>query len=215
MLKKILSYIYPVSKKILTDHNATLEITWYNGRKMLDSANTNYSYGSLQKILKFGLQQIDLSEVNHILLLGMGGGSVIQTLRNYFHYDKKITAVEIDSAVIKIAKNEFNITENDQLKIVHADAIDFIDHCKKKFQLIIVDLFIDADVPVAFHSQEPWMKLKELIDINGYILFNASLSDGVLPITATLPEWLKSDFTFNTFNNVAGSNTILVGKRVA
>lgn len=88
-IKKMLSYIYPISKKIPSPISGTLEVTWYNGKKVLNAKNANYSYGSLQRILKFGLKKVDLSNVTDVLLLGMGGGSVIKTLRDEFKYNKK------------------------------------------------------------------------------------------------------------------------------
>ena len=124
-MKRLLSYIYPVSKTISSQYNGDLEITWYNGKKHLNSKNANYSYGSLQRILKFGLKKIELSKVDSILVLGMGGGSVIETLRQDFNYNSKITAVEIDQVIIDIAKTEYGISENENLKIYCTDAYDF------------------------------------------------------------------------------------------
>jgi ubiquinone/menaquinone biosynthesis C-methylase UbiE len=103
-MKKILSYIYPITKKIHSEISGALEITWYNGKKHLDSKNANYSYGSLQLILKIGLEKIDLTKTKKTLILGMGGGSVIKTLQDDFNYQNHITAIDIDPVILKIAK---------------------------------------------------------------------------------------------------------------
>ena len=69
MLKKILSYFIPLKvyqKKSGVSKN--LEVTWNNGQLVLDSKNTNYSYGSLQRILKIGLKK--LSNFQRVSLLG-------------------------------------------------------------------------------------------------------------------------------------------------
>jgi spermidine synthase len=116
-MKKLLSYLYPITKMVETHHNGMVEITYDQGKKVLDSTNANYSYGSLQRILKHGLQQIDLNNTRHILLLGLGGGSVIKTLRNEFQYEHKITAVEIDEIIIQIAFKEFNIKPSENFRI--------------------------------------------------------------------------------------------------
>ena len=76
----LLSFIYPITKKVESQYCGTIEITWHNGTKHLNTKNANYSYGSLQKILKFGLQKIDVSNCKNILILGLGAGSVIDTL---------------------------------------------------------------------------------------------------------------------------------------
>jgi hypothetical protein len=53
----------------------SIEITWTNGELVLDSENTNYSYGSLQRILRLGLKSIGFDKIikmNHVLILGVG-----------------------------------------------------------------------------------------------------------------------------------------------
>lgn len=60
-MKRFLSYIWPITKRIESAVNGTLEITWINGKKILDTKNANYSYGSLQRILKFGLSKIEVT----------------------------------------------------------------------------------------------------------------------------------------------------------
>ncbi len=103
---RLLSYIYPITKKVESKYSGTLEITWHNGKKHLNTINANYSYGSLQKILKFGLQNIDVSNCKKILILGLGAGSVIDTLIKDFKYKNHITALDIDPVIIEIAKAE-------------------------------------------------------------------------------------------------------------
>ncbi len=55
--------------------------------KVLSSSHANYSYGALQRVLEYGLKQIDMRDVKNILLLGLGGGSVIETLRRDLEFD--------------------------------------------------------------------------------------------------------------------------------
>ncbi len=121
-MKRLLSYIYPVTKTIASQYSGALEITWYNGKKYLNTKNANYSYGSLQEILKIGLEKINLQHCNEVLVLGLGGGSVIETLQNDFNYKGHITAVDIDPVIIQLAKDEFNIRESEKLAIICADA---------------------------------------------------------------------------------------------
>jgi hypothetical protein len=57
----------------------SIEITWTNGELVLDSENTNYSYGSLQRILRLGLKSIGFDKIikmNHVLILGVAGSVV-------------------------------------------------------------------------------------------------------------------------------------------
>ena len=210
-MKRLLSYIYPVTKTIISKYSGPLEITWYNGKKHLNSKNANYSYGSLQRILKFALEKIDLSKVNSVLILGMGGGSVIETLRDHFNYAKHIDAVEIDPIIIEIAKNEFKISESETLKIHRKDAFDFVKTNDEKFDLIIVDLFIDLMVPDKFLSSKFWDNVMKSKSSTGVLIFNASVIDSKSDAIKTLTDYIKTKiFRVDVHENVNNTNTIII-----
>ena len=212
-MSKILSYIYPITKKVHSEFSGTLEITWYNGKKHLNTKNANYSYGSLQKILKFGLKQIDLKKVNSILLLGLGGGSVIETLRKDFDYSKPITAVDIDPIIIDIAKNEFNLKENENLKIVCEDALKFMASNSHRFDLIIIDLFVDTEVPKSFLEFSFWQNVIEACATNGSILFNASLEKTKSGALDDIIDLLKTRvYKTEVYEKVNNTNTLIIAK---
>src|SRR6218665_1894241 len=122
MFKKWFSYFIPMmvyQKKSALSKN--LEVTWNNGELVLDSKNTNYSYGSLQRILRIGLKEIGFSKIesmNTILVLGVAGGSVIKTLVDETGFKGNITGVEIDSTVIELANEYFQLNEIPNLEII-------------------------------------------------------------------------------------------------
>ncbi|RXJ52682.1 spermidine synthase [Gelidibacter gilvus] len=212
-MSKILSYLYPITKKIQSEFSGILEITWYNGKKHLNTKNANYSYGSLQRILKFGLEHIDLNKVNSVLLLGLGGGSVVETLRQDFSFSKHITAVDIDPTIIEIAKNEFQLKEDEHLKIVCADALDFMRLNSTQFDLIIIDLFIDTEVPKAFLAIPFWKDIIKASSTNGTILFNASLAKSKSNALNEVIEFLKSHmYHTEVFEKVNATNTLILSK---
>ena len=210
-MKKLFSYIYPVTKKITSKFSGELEITWYNGIKHLNSKNANYSYGSLQKILKIGLQKVDLSTCKEILILGMGGGSVIKTLHNDFNYQHKITAVEIDPVIIKIADEEFDVKEGENLSIICDDAELFMQLNTKKFDLIIIDLYLDTKVPSPFLESPFW---RNLTNASSTILCNASLElkDGN-KITKIVQLLEGKNYDVAIEEKVNGSNTLLIANK--
>ena len=210
-MSKLLSYLYPITTTVESDYSGTLEITWYNGKKHLNTKNANYSYGSLQHILKFGLEKIELKKVNSVLLLGLGGGSVIETLRNDFKYDKRITAVDIDPKIIEIAKNEFNLVEDEHLEIICEDALHFLQSNSSTFDLIIIDLFIDVKVPDAFLKLVFWNDVLKASSTNGSVLFNAFLEKTKSKALNNIIEFLKSHFyKTEIFEKVNNTNTIIL-----
>ncbi len=211
-MKRLLSTLYPFSKTFSSEYNGALKIKYHKGKKQLNSKNANYSYGPLQRILKFGLEQIDLTKVDSVLILGMGGGSVIKTLRNDFNYSKLITAVEIDPVIIIIADAEFGIKENESLKIHCIDASKFVETNSEVFDLIVVDLYIDLNIPDQFLSLEFWNDLLNSKSSKGQIIFNASV--GASTSTVQLKEiisFLRSKvYKISVHENVNATNTIIV-----
>lgn len=212
---RLLSYLYPVTKRITSSINGSLEITWYNGKKLLNSKNANYSYGSLQEILKFGLEQIDMTRIKSVLLLGLGGGSVIQTLRDDFNYQNTITAVDIDSEIIKIASQEFNLKSDNNLEIVCQDAMEYIYKTSNQFDLIIIDLFIDTEVPDPFYELSFWEEILKTKTTSGTILFNASLEKSMTKKLQQVISFLKSRvYKVDVFEAVNNTNTVVITKSI-
>lgn len=151
MIKKYLSYILPIKihqKK--SEISKNLEVTWNNGELVLDSENTNYSYGSLQRILRKGLKYIGFKRIQNfdsVLVLGVAGGSVIKTLVDEVKFKGKITGVEIDEEIVKIANSYFKLNEIPNLELVIDDAFEYVLKTKEKYDLIIIDIFQDTTMP--------------------------------------------------------------------
>ena len=205
---KIISYVYPLIRTVQSDFNGELEVSTTNGHKVLDSANANYSYGALQQILKFALEQIPLAAVGSVLLLGLGGGSVVETLRQDFGFMGHITAVDIDPVIIQIAKEEFGIISAENLRIFCADAIDFVLADPARYDLIIVDLFIDTKIPDKFLALPFWQHVQRRLGMRGYIVFNTI---GETPGTAAVKDWLsRLGLAVQVFPMIQGTNTLLI-----
>jgi len=213
-MKKTLSYFFPLTQKVQSKVNGIVEITWSNGRKVLDSAHTNYSYGSLQRILKFGLDKIDIQQLNNVLLLGLGGGSVIKTLQDDFNFTRKITAIEIDPVLIELAANEFDVKPGEQLEILNRDAAEFVSVTTNIFDLIIVDLFIDNHVPEAFYAVGFWNNITRITSASGYVIFNAAVTQPSHNLLSNLLIFLKKSFSIELFSKVEGTNTILIAQKL-
>lgn len=181
MIQKLFSYLYPI--KIFKKKSArskVIEVTWANGELVLDSENTNYSYGSLQRILRYGLRNIGYNkvlEMDHILVLGVAGGSVIKTLVDEIEYKGKITGVEIDAEMIQIANQYFNLNEIQQLEIVIDDAFEFVLKTKDKYDLIIIDIFEDTNMPNFLFEKFFSERISFLLKDRGFVLFNTMILD--------------------------------------
>ena len=176
MIRKLLSYLLPITVfKTKSNWSKSIEITWANGELVLDSENTNYSYGSLQRILRLGLKTIGFRQIrkmNTILVLGVAGGSVIKTLNDEIQFKGKIIGVEIDPEIIKIANSYFQLNQIPNLSLLNTDAFEFVLQANDKYDLIIVDIFQDTKMPSFLFENFFTQRLCALLQEKGCILFN-------------------------------------------
>lgn len=176
MIAKFLSYFIPINVyKKNSAVSKTLEVTWNNGELVLDSKNTNYSYGSLQRILRKGLKYIGYDRIKKfedVLILGVAGGSVIKTLVNEVKFKGKITGVEIDKDIVEIANNYFKLDEVENLKLIVDDAFEYVLKTKEKYDLIIIDIFQDTTMPNFLFEDFFINRINFLLKTEGFILFN-------------------------------------------
>ena len=181
MIKRLLSYILPVKiyqKK--SEFSKNLEVTWNNGYLVLDSENTNYSFGSLQRVLKKGLKYIGYERINtfeNILILGVAGGSVIETIKNVIKFKGKITGIEIDATAIEIANKYFGLNNYKNVEIIIEDAFEFVLKTKEKYDLIVIDIFQDTKMPNFLFEDFFINRINFLLNVNGFILFNTMVLD--------------------------------------
>lgn len=196
-----------MAQKIKSKYSGILEINFVHGQKVLDSKNTSYSYGNLQKVWELTLDQISFRGVERVLILGMGGGSSIELLRKKFKYKGKIVAIEIDPVIIDIANTEFNIRPNTLLKIECMDAVDYVNKKTRKFDLILVDVFIDDKIPGKLLSREFWKKLSNKTNRGGTILFNAFTD--IERIKNVIEELVISGHTVRSMKKINGANLII------
>lgn len=220
MLKKWLSYILPITiyeKKSQISKN--LEVTWNNGKLVIDSENTNYSYGSLQKVLRSGLHSIGnahISKMNSILVLGVAGGSVIKTLVDEFQFKGKITGVEIDKEITAIANQYFKLNETTNYTPIIADANEFVKSTTEKFNLIIIDVFEDATMPDFLFEKQFINNVKQLLQINGFILFNTMNLDkkGIDKNKQFIATFENSSYIIKEFKNIEVFNELIIVEKI-
>jgi spermidine synthase len=215
-MRNLLSYLFPQNiLKQKSALNGLLEVNLVNGKKILDSSHSNYSFGSLQKILKRGIQEIPLiTESKNILILGMGAGSVVETLRNDFNSNAQIDLVDFDPVIIEIAKQHFNLHLKENVKLIEADAHQYLKECEQQYELIIVDLFIDNHIPEKFIGTDFIQHLTKQLTKKGSIVFNTMKQTLSLEKRQLLQESFKNlNLLVKTIERVQGTNDLLIIKK--
>lgn len=220
MLKKLFSYFIPIN---IYKKNSTvsqkLEVTWNNGQLVLDSKNTNYSYGSLQRILRKGLNYIGYERIrgfDNVLVLGVAAGSVIKTLTEEIKFKGKITGVEIDPAAIEIANRYFNLDKIENLEIVIGDAFEFVLKTKEKYDLIIIDIFRDTEMPNFLFEDFFINRINFLLNVNGFILFNTmTLTRKDFERNLTYRTRFNSNYSVRMYPKVEVHNELFTIKKLS
>ena len=215
MFRRILSYIFPFSlyqKESMV--SGTLSVTLLNGKKILNSPNTDYSYGKLQQVLRFGLQQIGfdlIREQKKILVLGLAAGSVVETLIKEVKFQGQIHGVEIDPEVIAIGKQFFDLDKVKNLQLFIQDAQEYIKDTKDKYDFIIVDIFQDDQMPSFLFAPSFFLQLNTLLNSNGVILFNTIVKNKLqAKRNERFVQYFHEKYQITVFSKVEEENQLLL-----
>jgi spermidine synthase len=186
---------------------------------LLNTKNTNYSFGSLQSILKKGLLDIGKEEIrkmDSILILGVAGGSVVQSLITDFSFSKKIIGIELDAEIIHIANLYFNLDKISNFKCLIQDAEQFVKTDKNQYDLIIIDIFKDTEMPDFLFQESFISNSKQILNKNGYILFNTMhlTPDSKNTINKYLLHFDSNSYSKKVLKKVEKYNDVIIIKRL-
>lgn len=114
----------------------------------------------------------DLPKRPSLLVLGVGGGTVMGLLAERI-FEPRITAVDIDPAIIAIAKRYFGLDSLPHMHLVVNDAKKFIQSAPgHAYDLVVIDLFIGRIIPDFVASPSFYQSLKRCLKPRGIILIN-------------------------------------------
>jgi spermidine synthase len=117
--------------------------------------------------------------VKRVLIVGLGGGSMLRFLRRHFPA-VEIDAVEIDPEVIRMAERWFGVRSGTRTRIIEADGVEFITQSKERWDAIYMDVFwaFDAEqtdasgIPKRFKTLEFLRALAPRLRPGGVVALN-------------------------------------------
>ena len=115
-----------------------------------------------------------MPEPKRILIIGLGGGTMSNTLAQLFP-QSQIDNVEIDEAVITVARDYFGFIENDNVKTYSQDGRIYIKRAllkKQQYDWIILDAFNGDYIPEHLMTKEFLQETKSLLTNNGILSAN-------------------------------------------
>jgi spermidine synthase len=150
---------------------------------------------------------------DRILIIGLGGGTMSNILAELYP-QSQIDNIEIDPAVIKVARDYFGFMENDNVRTFNQDGRIFIKRAllkKQTYDWIILDAFNGDYIPEHLMTKEFLQEAKSLLSNTGILSSNTfSLSELYAHESATYKA-VFGDF-YQVSNKVNSNRIILVSK---
>ncbi len=111
-------------------------------------------------------------KIGRTLILGLGGGAMVRYIHHHWP-EEKITAIDIDEDVIKIATNSFGIPSSPKIQIKAADAVFYLSHTIDfNPDTIFLDLFIGDESPDNLYDDEFINSFYETLAPSGVAVIN-------------------------------------------
>ncbi|MDO6652412.1 fused MFS/spermidine synthase [Colwellia sp. 1_MG-2023] len=153
------------------------------------------------------------TQPKRILIVGLGGGTMSNTLAQLYP-QSEINNIEIDPAVIKVARDYFGFLESNKIKTYAQDGRIFIKRAllkKESYDWIILDAFNGDYIPEHLMTKEFLQEAKALLSDNGILSANTfSLSKLYAHESATYKA-VFGDF-YQVTNNANSNRIIVVSK---
>ena len=149
ILTRLISHLTQIEvKKLNSKLSPNLKLEYQFGKLILNSGNVNYSHGNLKTCFLSAFNKTGLSgfDVKSVLLLGLGLGSVIELLEDNLGSEIVIDAVEKDECLIATFNDLYDFDKT-KLRLKQVDVVDHLLKEKVYQDLIIVDIFIEQDIP--------------------------------------------------------------------
>lgn len=147
----------------------------------------------------------------HILMVGLGGGSLAKFCYRHFPHTR-ITVLEISAEVIAL-RDAFQIPPDDaRLRIVHANAADYIRAAPGSADVILVDGFDAAGMPAALGSAAFYIDCRRALRAGGVLVANILSYD---PRHDLIARRITHAFAGRAcdFPGIAGNNHLLFAVR--
>jgi len=173
--KHLLSYVIDVHIESATSvFNDELTVLLVKGQYQLVTPEAIYSYGKRYDNFFKAFKHINLSKENidSVLLLGLGLGSIPYMLEKYFHQNYRYTAVEIDEDIIHLASKYVLNSLESEVTTVRADALNYVQIDQNQYDLVAMDVFVSDYIPQEFEGEDFLRHLKGMIAPDGLLMFN-------------------------------------------
>jgi spermidine synthase len=173
----------------------------------------NYTLGAQTTMSKTGLltgayydfylMGPQINDARSVLFLGVAGGTALRQLVKV--YPKlEVTGIELDPAVIYVARKYFGLASEPRIKLIAGDARWYLATENKKYDIIALDLFVTGQTPFFTTTVEFFQLTYDRLSDNGIIIMNVLSATGsgelLRPLVRTVRKVFPSTF-FVSYGN--------------
>jgi spermidine synthase len=182
-MKELFSHVYefPV-EQVESKFSTILNVSYFKGRYMLSTRNAVYSFAEKYESFAEAFKQLKIEkrDIQKVLILGYGLGSITQILNQQYQKNCHYTAVDIDPVIIDLAKRYGYMPAQSKIEMFCADAYEFVKSDTEQYDLICVDVFIDDTVPENAESEVFLYNLSRLLKKdNGLLIYSRLNADDI------------------------------------
>lgn len=161
-------------EKGVTSMGQRYDVSIESGRKVLNSVHTNYSFGSLHKVMLKGINEVYRKMTpDDVLMLGLGAGSALEILEMKGSGRCRVTAVEIDQGIIDVAERHFGLGSRQHLQVICKSAEQAVfDLLPASYDLVVDDVFLDNEMPDFSYGERYLEQIGRLLRQKGVYMRN-------------------------------------------
>ena len=180
-------YVYREGNLISMNFGYNRRIYTESVYNTLDDRDLPVSY---TRFMTSGL--IYAGKVQRILEIGFGGGRTSWYLHRFLP-DALITSVELDPAVVELARKYFGIKDEPNFNIVNRDGRSYLRDSNEHYDVILIDAYRGPFVPFHLLTKEFYQLVKDHLAAGGVVVQNVEPStmlfdSAVVTINAVFPQ---------------------------
>jgi spermidine synthase len=147
-----------------------------------------------------------------VLFLGVAGGTALKQLVTV--YPKlTVTGVDLDPAVLNVAREYFGLKGERRIKLVADDARWFVSQAKEKYDVIAIDLYVTGHIPFFTTTKEFFTLVHDRLSENGIVIMNVLSATGTGELLNPMIRTVRAVFP-STFLIGHGNYMLIATKRV-
>lgn len=154
-----------------------------------------------------------MDKPENVLIIGLGGGTMSNSIHQLYP-QAKITNVEIDPAVVKVARDYFDFIENDNIKTETKDGRIFVKRAKLKkqqYDWVILDAFNGDYIPEHLMTEEFLNEIRDVLTPDGILAANTFSSSKLYQYESATYQAVFGDFFNVRFDD--GGNRVILAKK--